>query len=43
MQRINVIVSDEAKKILLEYMKKHDLNSQDTALDKFLLDNKEVR
>lgn len=37
MERINCIVSDDAKKVLLGYMKMNDLNSQDTALDKLLL------
>ena len=41
MERINVIVSNEAKKVLIDYMKKYDLNSQDTALDKLLLEMKE--
>jgi len=40
MRRINVMVSDEAKKILLEYQKYNLISTLDEAVEKILLEKK---
>ncbi len=38
MKRINVMVSDEAKQVLVDYQKKRGLPTLDEAMDKLLLE-----
>jgi hypothetical protein len=40
MKRINVMVSDEAKAIVLEFQKKTKLTTLDEAIEKFVLEKR---
>ena len=40
MKRLNVMMSDEAKEIILSFQKGNDLSTLDEAMDKYLLLNK---
>jgi hypothetical protein len=37
MKRINVMVSDEAKKIILSFQEKNDISTLDDTMDKYIL------
>lgn len=41
LEKINVTVSADAKKILVDYQKKRGLNNLDSALQAFLLEHEE--
>ena len=41
MKRINVIVSDEAKKIVLGFQEKKNISTLDETMDKFILEKKQ--
>ena len=40
MKRINVMVSDEAKKVLLKYKEQNNFSTLDETVDKFILEHK---
>jgi len=40
MKRLNVMVSDEAKKILLKYKDEKNISTLDETVDKFVLEKK---